>query len=377
MERHKITSDSPDIPGSAHRTLIDELEAVIVNQSIGSRADVLHRLTDLFVAGSGHFSDEQRALFDDVMGRLVNEIESSACVTFGKRLAAIADAPPKVTRALALDDLIEVAGALLTHSAQLDDETLITGAKTKSQEHLLAISRRKLLNESVTDVLVERGNQQVAVSTASNFGARFSQFGYSTLVTRSEANDELALAVWSRPEIPREHLLTLFAKASEVVRSRFEEMDRGRVALIRDMVKQASDQVQREVRESSSEFAKVQALVQQLHQAGTLTEERLRGFAKTGSFDATAVALALLSDLPIGAIERTLVHEHNDQVLLLARSINLSWETTKAILLMQNVTKTKSRSTYEARGMPFELQQAQARNGPDRHSILSIARARE
>ncbi len=346
-ERRKITSDSKKVPVTAHQSLIDELEAVIVNRNIGSRVDVLHRVTDLFVVGSGHYSDEQRALFDDVMGRLVDEIESSARAAFGERIATIADAPPKVSRALALDDSIEVAGPLLAQSEQLDDETLIVSAKTKSQAHLLAISRRKLLSESITDMLVERGNQQVVVSTAGNSGARFSQFGYSTLVTRSETDDELALTVWSRPEIPHEHLLTLFVTASEVVRSRLEATDRSKAALIRDMVKRASDEVQNQARERSPEFAAVQARVQRLHQTGALTEDRLREFAKSGSFDATAVALALLSDLPIGAIERTLVHEHSDQLLVLAKSIDLSWDTTEAILLMQTTTKIKNRSSYE------------------------------
>ena len=84
VERRKITSDGEIVPGTEHQTLIDELEAVIVDRNIGSRVEVLRRVTDLFVAGSGHYSDEQRALFDDVMGRLVDEIESSARAKFGR-----------------------------------------------------------------------------------------------------------------------------------------------------------------------------------------------------------------------------------------------------------------------------------------------------
>ena len=65
-----------------HQSLIDELEASISQRNIGSRAEILRQITDLFVAGSGHFDGEQMALFDDVMNRLVNEIEHSARVTF-------------------------------------------------------------------------------------------------------------------------------------------------------------------------------------------------------------------------------------------------------------------------------------------------------
>ncbi len=340
-------SDAQSHSATTQQSLIDELEAMTAQRSIGSRADVLRRVTDLFVTGADRFDNEQRALFDLVMGRLVSEIDKSARAAFGQRLAAISNAPQQVSCMLALDDSIEVAGPLLSRSDQLDDETLITSAKLKSQEHLLAISQREVLSEGVTDVLVERGNQQVVVATATNSGARFSEFGYSTLVTRSGENEALALAVWSRPEIPREYLLTLFETASEAVRLVLESADQSKAILVRDMVKQASDRIQSKVRERSPEFAAAQSLVQSLHHAGTLNEERVHSFATAGKFDETAVALSLLCSLPIGAVERALVHDNADQILLLAKSIGLSWYTTKAILLIHNTAGHNSARASE------------------------------
>jgi uncharacterized protein (DUF2336 family) len=344
VDRRSKKADDQEATNATHQSLIDELEEVVVRRDIGSRADVLRRVTDLFVAGFDRFDTEQKALFDDVMGRLVTEIGSSARAAFGERLATIPHAPPKVSRLLALDDEIDIARPLLMQSDELDDETLITGAKTKGQEHLLAISQRKMLSEGITDVLVERGDDEVVVSTAANSGARFSEFGYSTLVTRSESNDELALTVWARPDVARRHLLTLFAAASEEVRLKLESADRERAGLMRDMVKQASDKIQTQAREHSPEFIAAREKVQSLHETGMLTEDRLREFAEAGKFDETALALSLLSDVPIGAIERTLVHDKNDHVLVLAKSIDLSWDTTKAILLVQ--AGTSGGSTY-------------------------------
>ncbi len=321
-----------------HQSLIDELEASISQKNIGSRADILRQITDLFVAGSEYFDVDQLALFDDVMSRLVNEIEHSARVAFGETLAAVANAPPKITRTLALDDSIDVAGPVLRRSDCLDDETLITGAKTKGQDHLLAISQRKRLSEDVTDVLVERGDQKVVISTAANAGARFSDFGYSTLVTRSENDSELALLVWARPEIPREYLLNLFETASEMVRLKFESADRGKADVVRGMIKQAADQIQTKLRDHSSNYAAARAYVEQLHKNGELTEAQVCEFAELRKFDETAAALSLLIDLPVGAVERALVHDTGDQILVLAKSIDLSWKTTNAILMLQSRT---------------------------------------
>jgi hypothetical protein len=67
------------------------------------------------------------------------------------------------------------------------------------------------LSEAVTDILVERGDQLVALSTARNRGAKISDFGFSTLVRRAEGDDPLATCVGARPEIPPH----LFVKLSQ------------------------------------------------------------------------------------------------------------------------------------------------------------------
>src|SRR5262249_62171962 len=111
---------------------------------------------------------------------------------------------------------------VLTQSPQLDNAALVENARTKSQQHLLAISKRKSLAETVTDVLVERGDRQVALSAAENPGAKFSEAGYIRLVKRAEGDDQLAQSVGSRAEIPRHHFLRILAKASQAVRAKLE-----------------------------------------------------------------------------------------------------------------------------------------------------------
>jgi len=360
-DRRNRVSDGEQKVSSGHQSLIDELESAISNRNIGSRAEILRQITDLFVVGSGHFDGEQVSLFDDVMSRLASEIETSARATFGEWLATLAKSPPNVTRMLALDDAIEVAGPVLCRAESLDDETLIVGAKTKGQDHLLAISQRKRLSENITDILVERGNQKVVISTAANAGAKFSEFGYSTLVTRSENDSELALQVWSRPEIPREYLLALFESASETVRVKLQTADRGKAELVREMIKQAADQIQTKLRDHSSIFTSAKVNIQQLHQDGKLTEGEVCKFAEGGKFDEAAVAVSLLADLPIGAVERALVHDTGDQVLVMAKSIGFSWKTTHALLKLQSANyRSDGESAYLERYKKLRPETARA-----------------
>jgi uncharacterized protein (DUF2336 family) len=320
---------------NAQESLIDQLEGMLADKDLSRRAEVLRRVTDLFVQGSGKFSDEQIELFDGVMSKLVENIELAVRVALGNRLARVSDAPGKVIRTLAFDDAIEVAAPVLAHSTRLDDATLAENARTKGQGHLLAISGRSVLTEIVTDVLVVRGNHQVVVSTVDNRGAKFSTSGMSTLVERARDNSDLALRVWSRPDISRHDLVKLFAQASEIVRNKLEAANPRQAALIRSAVAEASEEIQATARAASDDHAEALDRVRTLHSRGQLDEAQLHAFVHEGNFDRTVVALSLMCNLPIGLIERVLVQSEPEQVLVLAKAIDLSWETTKAVLVLQ------------------------------------------
>jgi uncharacterized protein (DUF2336 family) len=78
---------------------------------------------------------------------------------------------------------------------RISDTDLVENARIKRQGHMFAISLRRHLSEAVTDVLVERGDQQVLMSTVKNRGAKLSIASFSTLVQRTEGNEGLAVRI--------------------------------------------------------------------------------------------------------------------------------------------------------------------------------------
>src|SRR5215475_994517 len=202
--------------------LLDELQFTLAHGTVARRVETLRRVTDLFINGAVDYSAEQIGLFDDVFQCLIQHIEVSAKALLANRLAPIDTAPPQIIRTLAFDDIIEIAGPVLTQSERLDDDALIETARNKSQAHLLAISKRKVLSGAVTDVLVLRGNDEVIHSTVNNPGAELSERGFTRLVDRAAGDDDLATCLGLRPSIPRHLYLKLIAKASDTVRVRLE-----------------------------------------------------------------------------------------------------------------------------------------------------------
>ena len=158
------------------KSLLRELDEALFKGSAASRERALWHATDLLI--SGRYSEEQIWIFGEVIGRLAEEIEVTARAQLSKRLAPVEYAPTKMINTLAFDDSIDVAGPVLRQSERLDTRSLIANAKSKSQQHLLAISQRKSLVEAVTDVLVVRGDKNVAHSVTANQGASFSKFGF-------------------------------------------------------------------------------------------------------------------------------------------------------------------------------------------------------
>lgn len=312
----------------------DELEEALSNGSAERRAKTLRRITDLFIFGASHFSSDHVAVFDGVFNSLIADIELSARATLADRLAAVPNAPPIVIRTLAFDDAIDVAGPVLVQSGQLDNATLVENARTKSQQHLLAISRRKALAETVTDVLVERGSRDVALSVVQNAGAKISETGYVRLVKRSEGDDELAQSVGSRPEISRQHFLKLLTTASKAVRIALEAAHPHNAGEVRHAVADVAAAIQAKAAAASYDYAKARALVESLQASGKLGERDVEAFARAGKFAETAVALAILCALPINIIERAMVQDREETILIVVKAAGLSWPTAKAVLLL-------------------------------------------
>jgi uncharacterized protein (DUF2336 family) len=320
---------------TAYGSLIKELEEAIACTSADRRAETLSRVTDLFITAAGQYSDDQIALFDDVISRLAAEIEVKARAKLAVRLAVVTNAPTEVIHSLADDDEIAVAGPVLARSERLDEANLVDSARTKSQRHLLAITERKSIPEAVTDVLVARGDQQVVRSVSRNAGARFSDAGFGILVKRSEGDDVLAERVGLRRDIPRHHFLKLIANASDAVRTKLAAAIPDATAEIQHVLAQVVGRIRAESVTASTDYTAARQSVDNLMRTGNFGEDDVYALAKLGKFEETTVALALLCGLPIDVVETAMLDNHPDMVLILGKFAKLSWTCVKSILLLR------------------------------------------
>jgi uncharacterized protein (DUF2336 family) len=319
----------------ARGSLIGDLERAIASGTVERRVASLWHVTDLFITGASRYSDEQISLFDDVITRLAAQIEMTARAKLARLLAPVANAPVNAIKTLACDNEIEVAGPVLARSARLDDATLRESAATQSQLHLLAISKRRKLSEAVTDLLVERGDAQVARAVTRNAGARFSDNGFEMLVKRSAGDEVLAERLGLRRDIPRHHFLRLIARASDAVRTKLAAANPGAAGEIRAVVSEVVGKIRAEAVTHSGGYTAARDKLEALQRAGTLSETIVYDSAKSRRFEETVVALALMCGVPIEAAETAMLDDAPDTTLILAKAAGLSWTTVKFVLLLR------------------------------------------
>ena len=315
------------------KSFLRDLDEAVLRGTAERRMRALWHTTDLMIAG--RYSDEEIWTFGEVIGRLADEIEVAARAQLARRLASLEHAPANIIHRLAFDDAIEVAGPVLRKSERLDEEALVANAKTKSQPHLLAISERKSIEETVTDVLVTRGNWDVVTSVANNDGARFSDFGFLHMVKRAEGDSILAEQLGLRKDIPRHLFQQLIAKASEDVRKRLERERPDMVEQIQSSVTDVAGALQSRLGPVSRSYFVAKRVVTTQHRLGNLDENSIFGYARSHRLDEVTIGLSLLCSLPGDVIERALLDKNNREMLLiLAKALDFSWTTTMSLLFL-------------------------------------------
>jgi uncharacterized protein (DUF2336 family) len=337
---------------TATASLLVELERVLHHGSKEKRNETLRRITNLFLDRAESFSDEHVAVFDDVLGRLIQEIESKARSELSSKLAPIGNAPVQVMRRLAQDDDISVAAPVLQQSQRLAEVDLVDIAKTKSQAHLLAIAGRHGIGEAVTDVLVRRGDQDVARNVAENRKARLSEDGFSALVKRAEKDGVLAETVGQRPDIPSRLFRELVLHATEVVRKRLLATAKPETqAEIRRVLARIADEMRGA---KPHDYTDALRKLRVLQEAGKLDESVLVDCARTGRYEEMVARLSLLCGVPIEVVDRLIGGDRPDPVLILCKAVGFGWETAQAIIRARTGGKPVGSHTLESALANFE-----------------------
>jgi uncharacterized protein (DUF2336 family) len=312
--------------------LMSELEDALQSGAPERRVMLLRRITDLFLNDANRLNEQQVGVFDDILSHLAHRIEERVLSQMSVRLAPVANAPVNMVTLLAKDDNIAVAGPVLAQSNRLSEEVLIEIANSKGQTHLQAIAIRASLSESLTDILVKRGDKRVVAKLARNSGARFSPDGFESVVNRAAGDDELSENLGQRSDIPLPLLKRLLMHATHLVRSRLlATADSERQHRIQEAMMSVAEELGLG-QFAYRDLAAAEGVVNRLNREGKLNERVLHGFAQQRQFDEVAAALALFCAAPPDFIADLVLDDNHVGLLVACKCAKLTWPTVDTIL---------------------------------------------
>jgi len=280
----------------ASSRLIDLIDLAREDSST-KRRELLRELTDVFFTPQAPRSGAELEIYDSVLTQLSDEMEEAVRAELSARFAETEGAPLRLVRQLASDE-IAVAAPLLARSRDLTEEDLLQVVRTKGQAHLRAVSSREAVSEAVSEVIVERGDDQTLGVLLENEGARLSRGASEAAVERAAKNKDLHEAVVNRRDLPPDLLNEMYFVVEARLRQRILEQN---TRIDPALLEQALSKGRRRVAASDGalppDYDEAEAYITELRNAGELTPKVLARFLRSGGMTHFLVALAQLADI--------------------------------------------------------------------------------
>ena len=181
------------------------------------RRDLLREITSMLVRDPKMQTSVNCSAFDEIAAVVVADLKSEARSEISHMLAKAPLPLGRTARELAMDD-IAVARPMLEHSTALTDNDLVDVASSRSQEHLMAVTRRTNIAERVSHALVEHGEDRVVASLLGNRGARIARPTYERVAERAQDSAILQAPLVRRQGVPLDLLNDLYMAVAPELR---------------------------------------------------------------------------------------------------------------------------------------------------------------
>ncbi len=304
------------------RSPLEDLIALAQEPSSGRRRELLRRVTDLFLDGPARSPAEGRA-FDGVFCTLAEDMEMDIRAELAERFAHAPSAPMALAAKLARD-CIEVAMPILSNPNLLDEADLLEVARTRGQAHLRVVSARPGLTEAVSDVIVERGDDETLGVLVRNELAALSRWASEAVVERAAANPALQAAVVGRKSLPLDLLNDMYF----LVEGRLRDHILARNASADPKTVEAALALARmrlAVREPAppQDLAEALAEIEKLASRRRLTPPTLLGFLRSNQRTHFTVGLGRLAEIDAATVHKVMDRGDLDALAVICKAAEL------------------------------------------------------
>ncbi|MGZ3304951.1 MAG: DUF2336 domain-containing protein, partial [Asticcacaulis sp.] len=169
---------------------------------------------------------------------------------------------------------------------------------TQGQAHLRAVSRREEVPESVSGVIVRRGDDDTLHTLLSNEGARLSRASNEEVVQRAQANPALHEVVVNRADMPPDLMNDMYFVVETRLRERImQENEKLDPSVIEQALAKSRDRVAVAYGSFPEDYERINADVETLRRNEKLTPGLLAKYMRDPNPTYFLCALAQLADI--------------------------------------------------------------------------------
>ncbi len=299
---------------------LDALAALASEPCSIRRREYLRDVTDLFFAPVPP-PPQVTALFESALEKMTDALEVELRAELAARLAPAASAPQRLVSRLLADDEDVVARPILARAPHLSEADLLSAVTVGGQDRLRAAARRSDLTESVSDRIVERGDDETLGVLVANPSAPLSRGACEAVVDRALATPGLHAAVVARETLPLDLLNEMYFNVEARLRERITACNaRVDPALLEEALRTSRTRMATRTGALPADYEAAVAAVGRLGGRGPIPAQTLVEFVRANEPTRFLVALAKSAELDFETVRRVHARRDFDALILICRA---------------------------------------------------------
>jgi len=258
--------------------------------------------------------------FDRLLSAVISELATGVRVELAQHVALSPVPFGDTARRLALDE-IAVARPVLESSRALTEADLLEVITQRSQQHMMAITRRYEISARISEALVERGEDNVVVSLLENTRAEIGEETYEKIAIRAEDSVVLQKPLIRREQVPLDILNELYFKVEGDLRR--EILARSEGASTHDLSVALLKTRRRWLQKYGGlpqDYEAARAEIDGLHRRGELKPFLLVRFLRERKHSSFKLALARLTETEYDVVNRIVERKDFEALAMISRA---------------------------------------------------------
>ena len=298
-----------------------------------SRRVLEENVTDLFLSDEGRLSDREAALMNDVLRKLIHDIERAIRAELVRRLADAENVPSELAETLA-SETAEIARPILMRGSVLRDPELIELVKHRTHEYLLSAARRERSGPDVTEVLVEKAAGDALEELLKGGDAGLARRANDYVVDQARRLDRFQQPVLRAAELPDPVLRRVYWWVSAALREHLMTAGGLVEAVAEDFLKDATrTALDRALAAAAAETA-AETLAARLDQSGELVGPFLVNILRQGHIALFLAVLARRCAIGRQTASRILFDAGAESLAIACKALSLDRKEFAAVILL-------------------------------------------